>query len=406
MTLLYLPSAFSQASECLTRDCEPGSDTWGLRIAPFSTLSGKLTEPQSWRRAWKKAPWMRHLSGPTFAPSMQELGLAKWISSLPDSHAKTSLSPAGASGSTASGPDFSLRLSGSPPIAMRGASFWRTSQASLVPPPPLWTKPKALSMNARPPESWENWPTAGGIRNGSLFLRPTWAPVMAELAGSVLHGENWEAPKANERSGRQTNSGGQAHLDVQANTWASLRATDGTKGGPNQRGSKGDLMLPSMAAQWPTPAAQQYGGTAEQHLARKAAMAGGARKTVTELNAFVGQWPTPAARDFKSPIGGAATMNHFNRPSGPSLPAFIEHSQFSPLARATHDGLESLPTIPTSPRHLNPLFGAWLMGWPSTWVIAEPHASSALETELWRSTLQQHLSCLLGDPACSKESDQ
>lgn len=32
------------------------------------------------------------------------------------------------------------------------------------------------------------------------------------------------------------------------------RATDGTKGGPNQRGSKGDLMLPSLAAQLlPTP---------------------------------------------------------------------------------------------------------------------------------------------------------
>ncbi|MFJ6566560.1 hypothetical protein ACIQNU_04020 [Streptomyces sp. NPDC091292] len=34
------------------------------------------------------------------------------------------------------------------------------------------------------------------------------------------------------------------------------RATDGTKGGPNQRGSKGDLMLPSAAAQLlPAPAA-------------------------------------------------------------------------------------------------------------------------------------------------------
>src|SRR3990167_9392380 len=30
-------------------------------------------------------------------------------------------------------------------------------------------------------------------------------------------------------------------------SWASPRATDGEKGGPNQRGSKGDLMLPSQA---------------------------------------------------------------------------------------------------------------------------------------------------------------
>lgn len=43
------------------------------------------------------------------------------------------------------------------------------------------------------------------------------------------------------------------------------------------------------------------------------------------------------------------------------------------------------------------------MGWPSTWVIAEPHASSALATESWRSALQQRLSCLLDEPACLLE---
>ncbi|HEU5429600.1 MAG TPA: hypothetical protein VFU74_22155 [Actinocrinis sp.] len=38
------------------------------------------------------------------------------------------------------------------------------------------------------------------------------------------------------------------------------RATDGTKGGPNQRGSSGDLMLPSAVAQLlPTPTATPYG---------------------------------------------------------------------------------------------------------------------------------------------------
>lgn len=36
------------------------------------------------------------------------------------------------------------------------------------------------------------------------------------------------------------------------------RATDGTKGGPNQRGSSGDLMLPSAVALLPTPTATDY----------------------------------------------------------------------------------------------------------------------------------------------------
>lgn len=71
---------------------------------------------------------------------------------------------------------------------------------------------------------------------------------------------------------------------------------------------------------------------------------------------------------------------------------------FSPLAQATRDGEQSSIDSPKSPRHLNPLFGAWLMGWPSTWVIAEPHASSASETVLWRRKQAALLLSLLGDP--------
>ncbi len=37
------------------------------------------------------------------------------------------------------------------------------------------------------------------------------------------------------------------------------RATDGEKGGPNQRGSSGDLMLPSAVMLLPTPTATPYG---------------------------------------------------------------------------------------------------------------------------------------------------
>jgi hypothetical protein len=140
-------------------------------------------------------------------------------------------------------------------------------------------------------------------------------------------------------------------------------------------------------------------------------------------------------------------MTHFNRPAGPSLPAFI---QYSLPAQAIPDGQASSLNILTSRQRLmwdligavskqyslapsevlrqasigeldvnlpseflpllraefqkkalNPMFGAWLMGWPSTWVIAEPHASSASETESWRSALQQHLSCLLDERDCS-----
>lgn len=197
MTWLYLPfkeSNSSQASACWARDCEPGSTTWISRIAPCATLNGKLTQPQFWSRAWKKARWMRHLSGPTLPPSTLESGAGKWIASLPDSHAKTCPSPAGVPGLMGRGPVFSSRSSELRTIAMRGSSFWRTSAASLLPPPPLWTRKKESSKNVRPPESWGNWPTAGGMRNGSLFPRPTWVPATAESDGFASHGEKWLTP--------------------------------------------------------------------------------------------------------------------------------------------------------------------------------------------------------------------
>lgn len=70
---------------------------------------------------------------------------------------------------------------------------------------------------------------------------------------------------------------------------------------------------------------------------------------------------------------------------------------YSPLAQQIADGPTSLPRTPTSRRLLNPLFGAWLMGWPSTWVIADPRACDASAMASYRSRLQQQLSCLLGE---------
>lgn len=385
MSLLYLPSAFLAASECLTKDCEPGSDTWALRIAPFSTLSGKLTQPASWRRAWKKARWMRHLSGPTFAPSMQQLGMEKWISSLPDSHAKTCQSPVAASDSTASAPGSSLRLSGLPPIAVRGSSFWRTSQASLVPPPPLWTKPKALSTSARPPESWENWPTSGGIRNGSLFQRPTWAPAMAARAGSASPGAMWQTPKASEEE---------------------------SGSGMNSRGSKDDLMLPSMACQWPTPQAHDAvnGKTPEQVQAMRDRGHG-----VSNLNEFAPHWPTPMAADQRGSAGmGKAELP--NKAQQWPTPAARDFKDHGAQGGATENGREITDGSisercglfapgPSDPRwagiiaaapwiapaldgHLNPNFVEFLMGWPIGWTQTNAREEHDLENSPARNTAQ------------------
>lgn len=485
---LYLPSKSLRSApawECLEKDCEQGSDTWATRLAPSVSWSGKPIQPRHLRLAAKKAAWTTLLSGPTFSPSTVDVGVEQWIASLRASRAKTSAWPAGVLGLMAADQASSSTSSTSQTIAVREASFWRMLQASLLPQPPLWTKPAPPIMpptplstelllwvekmdaysNARQPASWGSFPTAGGMRSGSLFQRPTLAPVMAVPDGFASHGdEKWQTPKASEEeSGSGLNGRGEPKLKAQAiswmtpsvsnaqgneytrdrgqeglerltltgqanqwqtpqtsdmngarvpdgkralglntqtTSWPTPRSTDGTKGSPNQAGSKGDLMLPSMAAQWPTPSAAMMndGESPESWQARadglKAKHING-NGAGMPLTIAVKNWPTPASRDYKG-------QDLASRSGGASLSHAAETGVFShssPLDQATPDGpLFSRPS-PSTPQRLNPVFGEWLMGWPSQWTKAEPSASSASGTVLWQRKLASHLSCLLDAPA-------
>lgn len=140
-------------------------------------------------------------------------------------------------------------------------------------------------------------------------------------------------------------------LTGQAQNWPTQRATDGTKGGPNQAGSKGDLMLPSAAA----------------------------------------QWPTQASRDYRTP-NSQASRNHTG---GEQLPNYVEH-HFSHPVLSTLDGRELSPTGRTLPRRLNPAFGCWLMGWPIWWTNPALTSCARSEMESYRCRLQWHLSSLCG----------
>lgn len=323
-----MQSACAQALGCSMSDLQPDLSTWASTCERFSTLNGKPTPQQSWERAWKKEAYIQRLFGSAISPSsLQQSFEDWWIASLRDSHAKTLASLGNAPGLMAPAPGSSSTSSTLPTLAVRGASFWRTSQASLLPPPPLWTKPKGILKNAQPPESWENWPTAGGMRSGSLFQRPTWVPAMGGPGGSAGLGEAWATPDCNTSTysngmkgpnirqqamhwstpnvcspnsmrgnpqdpEKRRAAGHQVNLQDVAGHWATPRSSDGEKGGPNQAGSKGDLMLPSMAAQWPTPDAAMHGGS------NTSPGPAGARPNITLA---AQQWPTPASRDYRSP---------------------------------------------------------------------------------------------------------
>lgn len=83
----------------------------------------------------------------------------------------------------------------------------------------------------------ETWPSSGTMRNGKCYRRPP-------LVRRISEGEYSLLPTA--------------------------RATDGSKGGPNQRGSKGDMTLPSAVQLMPTPQAQDFrSGTGYNHGDKK-----------------------------------------------------------------------------------------------------------------------------------------
>jgi hypothetical protein len=179
-------------------------------------------------------------------------------------------------------------------------------------------------------------------------------------------------------------------LQAQVTTWATPTCNTATysngKFGPN---------LIEQTANWPTPQAsdeKRDRGSVEQKIRWSQRS-----NASSELAIHAALWPTPAARDGK----GTNSEEHTKEGRG-HMCQLANFVAYSPLAQATRDGGTSLMSSPNSPRHLNPLFAAWLMGWPSTWAIAEPHASSAQETVSFRSVLRSHLSFLLTAQDCSK----
>lgn len=421
MTWLYIPSNSAPASACSEKAPAPHSSFLDTSTAPFATWSGKPLQPRNLSALWKRERLIRRLSGLTCSPSTAQLGADAWISSLRASRAKTSQSPAAVPGLTVRGLAFSSACSTSPTIAVRGSLFWRTSQESLLPPPPLWTKPKARLKSAPPPASWENWPTEGGTRNGSLFPRPMWAQAMDARGGSALPGGGmwttpdvcsgsrdmskidpqaqrcaatkrttglpteaaywaapmWMTPTTQSAKGvdyQRVNGKNVLILDGQAKAlmeqWPTPRATDGTKGGPNQAGSKGDLMLPSAAA----------------------------------------QWPTPASRDYRTP-NSKSLADRGQGTKGEQLPNFVQH-HFSPQGHPTLSGAtSSVPVVSvhgselsptTRPERvlgrlrLNPAFACWLMGWPIWWTNPALTSCARAEMASYRRRLGAHLSYCLG----------
>ena len=118
----------------------------------------------------------------------------------------------------------------------------------------LWETEQADLFSGQQEPFLETWPTSGMTRFGRLLPLPMSAH---RIGGNEFSSSpKLPTPQAKDGSGGciEGTMGGKrpsgAHRTIPLATaihhLPTPRVTDGTKGGPNQRGSSGDLMLPSV----------------------------------------------------------------------------------------------------------------------------------------------------------------
>lgn len=199
-------------------------------------LSVMPTPHKFWRNDKTMEP--SHLSqfGLTCAVLTEDLGAALLMWYREVFLVRTSQRPAEGLESTEIEAAFGLRWPGSFARWHRPSSSWRTAQCSLL---------------GDLEEFSETWPRWGSMRDGEC-----WAQTMpAHLTSESVSGSWVGTPTASMKVRSGTFSAGRTLNPAEMAMWPTPMATDGSHGGPNQRGSKGDLMLSSAAHLFPTPTA-------------------------------------------------------------------------------------------------------------------------------------------------------
>ena len=247
----------------------PSLSTIGERFHASSVLwRSKQQPPQAWSRRWKQGGFIRLLSGLICEPSTLDLGAASFISSLRATHAKTTALPESAPDQMAHG-FWPPRSAGSLPSAGLILSSARTCRGtrtdSLKPSSRHW-KDWATALrqeySARPElaipcagSDCSSWPSAK-VASGA-WERDQNGNVYPTLEGAA---SQWEAPSVAVTDGTRLTRGGDRSNEllltgqaVEASAqWSAPKASDGEKGGPNQRGSKAShqTMLCNFAPDW------------------------------------------------------------------------------------------------------------------------------------------------------------
>jgi len=187
---------------------------------------------------------------------------------------------------------------------------------------------QGLAGQARTASTGRHGHPVAGVGGSALTLLPT--PQTSDTNGPGEHGT------------------GGPDLRTAVSLLPTPRATDGTKGGPNQRGSSGDLMLPSAVTLLPTPTTAPTTGN------------GHARNLGGEARLL----PTPRAEE---------RMQHNSADNYVALAAVQAWGQYAAaIARAEQAiGRPAPPPTEIGPKgtpRLSPRFVEFLMMLPEGWV--------------------------------------
>lgn len=218
--------------------------------------------------------------------------------------------------------------------------------------------------------------------------------AMTASLGSTLFVLTWKTrvtpsgrviPALRASAHRTSGNGSTSSQLATLSAWPTARATDGTKGGPNQRGSKGDLMLPSaamLASPWATPASRDWKDTAG--MATTGTNPDGSLRTRLDQlprQAAMASWATPNCADATRGSPETAEQKAARGQQGQSL--IDQTPDPSTASGPTPNGS---PAATAKRGQLNPALSRWLQALPAVWDSCGAMAMASVRNRQRRSS--------------------